>query len=308
MKARCTVNAMGPALLLAALVLLEASPMTEAQAQNAEPVAASKEYTYKQTPQGDLKIFVDFPAGWSAADKRPAIVFFFGGGWNAGSVGQFADQARYLADRGLVAARADYRVKTRHGVTPDKCVEDAKTAMRWVKAHAAELGIDPDKVIASGGSAGGHLAACVATTPGLDAEGDDLSISTKPCALVLFNPVLNLTLAERLIERVDSKETAAAISPTLNLTRDTPAAIIFYGTEDQMLSMGKEYCTKAKALGVRAEMYTGEGQAHGFFNKPPWKQTTLLKADEFLVSLGYLTGKPTVEAPAEGGELKRWEQ
>ncbi|MGD8237009.1 MAG: alpha/beta hydrolase [Armatimonadota bacterium] len=294
-------------LLVAALVLVGANRVNDAQAQDAEPGVTSKQYTYKQTPQGELKIFVDVPPGWSATDKRPAIVFFFGGAWHSGSVAQFADQARYLAGRGLVAARADYRVKSRQDVTPDKCVEDAKTAMRWVKAHAAELGVDPEKVIGSGGSAGGHVAACTALIPGVQAEGDDLSISTRPCALVLFNPVLNMAGSERMIERVGSKEMAEAISPIHHLGKDAPPAIMFYGTKDRMLAMGEEYCPKAKELGVRAEMYTAEEQAHGFFNRAPWKQRTLYKADEFLASLGYLEGKPTLEVPAEGGELKRWE-
>jgi acetyl esterase/lipase len=178
--------------------------------------------------------------------------------------------------------------------------------MRWVYAHAAELGIDPDKVIGSGGSAGGHLAACAAMTPGLDAQGDDLSISTKPCALVLFNPVLDMTGSEEMIERVGSKETAELISPTLHMTKDAPPSIMFYGTKDRMLAMGEAYCTKAKELEVHAEMYTAEGEGHAFFNKAPWKEKTLYLSDEFLVKLGYLKGKPTLEVPAEGEEMKPW--
>jgi len=75
-------------------------------------------YIYKQTPQGELAMYVHFPKDWTANDKRPAIVFFFGGGWRTGKVEQFVPQAEYLASRGMVTARADYRVKTRHGTTP----------------------------------------------------------------------------------------------------------------------------------------------------------------------------------------------
>ncbi|HEV3028839.1 MAG TPA: alpha/beta hydrolase, partial [Planctomycetota bacterium] len=124
------------------------------------------EQVYKKTEQGDLKISISFPEDWKASDRRPVIVFFFGGGWTQGTVQQFAPQAAYLAKRGMVAARADYRVKSRHQVTPDKCVEDAKSAVRWLRKNAATLGIDPEKVVAAGGSAGGHLAACTATVLG----------------------------------------------------------------------------------------------------------------------------------------------
>jgi acetyl esterase len=119
---------------------------------------AKKEIVYKTIGERKLKMNVDFPPGWKKTDTRPVIVFFFGGGWNGGSVNAFARQAEYFSSRGLVCARADYRIKNKDGVTPDKCVEDARSAIRWVRANSAELGIDPQKLITAGGSAGGHLA------------------------------------------------------------------------------------------------------------------------------------------------------
>jgi acetyl esterase/lipase len=150
-----------------------------------------KTMTYKTVGDRQLNIHIHYPPGWKASDARPAIIFFFGGGWTSGKIEQFQPQAGYFAARGLVAARADYRVKSRDGVTPDKCVEDARSAVRWMRRNAKELGIDPQKLIASGGSAGGHLAACTMIAKSVEAEGDDLSISTIPQAMVLFNPVLN---------------------------------------------------------------------------------------------------------------------
>ena len=95
----------------------------------------------------ELQIHLNYPPGWKPGDKRAGIVFFFGGGWTGGSVEQFALQAEYFASRGLVAARADYRVKSRDQVTPDKCVEDARSAVRWMRKNAKLLGIDPKKLI-----------------------------------------------------------------------------------------------------------------------------------------------------------------
>jgi len=118
-----------------------------------------KTFTYTKTKQADLEIIVHFPPGWKETDKRPGIVFFFGGGWENGTIKAFEPQAQYLASRGMVAARADYRVKSRHGVTPKECVEDARNAMRWFRQNAGKLGVDPDRIVASGGSAGGHIAA-----------------------------------------------------------------------------------------------------------------------------------------------------
>ena len=150
-----------------------------------------KTMVYKTVGGRELQIHIHYPPGWKATDNRPAIIFFFGGGWNKGTVGQFLVQAEYFAGRGLVTARADYRVRSRDGVTPDKCVEDARTAVRWMRRNSKRLGINPRRLIASGGSAGGHLAACTMITKSVEADSDDLSVSTIPQAMVLFNPVLN---------------------------------------------------------------------------------------------------------------------
>jgi len=277
---------------LASITLLLAAAFSTGADQ-----AAVREHVYKTTPQGNLKILVHRPPGWKAGDRRPAIVFFFGGGWTGGSVGQFEDQAAYLATRGIVTARADYRVKSRHGVTPVACVEDAKSAVRWLRAHADELGIDPKRIAAAGGSAGGHIAACTALVPGHEAEGEDTGVSSRPNALVLFNPVLDMRKLAKYAERLDA-EARAAISPIRYVSKETPPAILFYGTKDRFLADGRAMLAEAKKHGNRVELYTAEGQPHAFFNRAPWKQLTAIEADKFLTSLGYLKGKPTLEPPA----------
>ncbi len=256
-----------------------------------------KEITYKTVGERELKLYINYPADWKPSDTRPAIIFFFGGAWTSGSVEQFEFQADYLARRGLVAARADYRIKNKDGVTPDKCVEDARSAVRWMRKNAKLLGIDPKKLIVSGGSSGGHLAACTMIEKSCEAAGDDLLISTIPQAMVLFNPVLNFELGE-IMQRVGvGKEIADKISPTKYLTKKSPPALILFGTDDGLKAHGDEYWSKAAELGVRAEKYLAEGQGHGFFNRSPWREQTLIAAYKFLASLGYLKGEPTVKVP-----------
>ena len=196
----------------------------------------------------------------------------------------------------MVAARADYRVKSKHGVTPKECVEDAKSAVRWMRQNAGKLGIDPHRIVAAGGSAGGHIAACTALTPGLEAEGEDTKVSSKPNALVLFNPVLRFSGIPELMERIGNDEALGkAISPTLHLTKDSPPTLIFFGTADRLAAMGDEFMKKSKEIGHKAELFTAEGQSHGFFNRPPWLDKTTQRMDEFLVSLGYIEGKSTTK-------------
>jgi acetyl esterase len=259
--------------------------------------AGVKEVTYKSTPQGDLSMLIHRPEDGKASDKRPAIVFFFGGGWTNGSPKQFESQAVYLAGRGMVAARADYRIKSRHGVAPDACVEDAKSAVRWLRAHAAEYGIDPHRIVAAGGSAGGHIAACTATTAGFEAKGEDLSVSSKPDALVLFNPVLLLDgpLAKRFLN--DDQELARRISPLSGVDSALPPTLLLYGSDDRLGEPAEPFMARAKDQGARVELYTADGVGHGFFNRPPWTARTLKRVDEFLGSLGYVQGPPTIEAP-----------
>jgi len=262
-----------------------------------------EEFVYKKTPQGDLRMHVHFPEGWDAADRRPAVVFFFGGAWRAGSVEQFLFQAEHFAGRGMVAARADYRVRSRHGTAPDKCVEDGKSVVRWLRAHAAKLGIDPQRIVAAGGSAGGHVAACTAVIPGFDADGEDTAVSARPNLLVLYNPVLDFAAIGR---RFGMEEIARKISPNHHLTRGVPATVIFFGTEDRLNEGGKAFIEKAGPLGIQAEMYMATDQKHGFFNRPPWLQRTTYLADEFLARHGYLQGPPTVTVPDDCPDMARW--
>lgn len=259
-----------------------------------EDSPSSKSFHFKKTKQADLSLTAFFPSDWKPDQKRPAIVFFFGGGWTKGTTKQFEPQSKYLAERGLVALCADYRVKSRHDVTPDVCVQDAKSAIRWVRKNAEILGVDPNRIIGAGGSAGGHLAACTGICEGLDSKDEDQSISSKPNLLVLFNPVLNFN-QPRLTERLgDNAELANAISPTQHLAKDSPPVLILFGTDDKLLAQGEEFMNRSKELGHRAEIYLAQGVGHGFFNKSPWQEKTIQRMDTFLVSHGYLkdsTGK-----------------
>ncbi len=260
---------------------------------------------YKQTPQGDLKLHFDFPPGWRASDSRPAIVFFFGGGWRAGKITHLSPQAEYLSGRGMVAVRADYRVSSRHGTSPDKCVEDGKSAIRWVRANARKLGINPDMIVGSGGSAGGHVAACATLVEGLEADGEDHSISSKPNLMVLFNPVMETTI-ERLVQRMGDEKMAALISPNKWINENTPPGIMFFGADDPLMELAINSLSLAADQGVHLELWTAEGQGHGFFNRSPWMEWTLSLTDQFLQKYGYLEGEAEIQ-PSEEHKMEKYQ-
>ena len=259
--------------------------------------------TYKTIGEVQLRLNIYEPPGHKASDKRPAIVFFFGGGWSAGTVMQFDRHSRYLATRGMVAVTADYRVRSRHGTTPFECVSDGKSAIRWVRANAKRLGVDPERIAAAGGSAGGHVAACTAFIEGLDEKTEDAAVSSKPNALVLFNPVIDTTTLGYGSQRLGAR--AREISPVHHVKPGAPPAVLFHGKADTTVphENAVRFRDVMKKAGNRCELMSFEGQAHGFFN---WGRSgnkafvaSVRRADEFLASLGYLKGPPTLELPQE---------
>jgi acetyl esterase/lipase len=254
-------------------------------------------HVYKKTAEGELYLYV-FQPQKGRQQNRPAAVFFFGGGWNGGTPKQFEEHASYLASRGMVGIVADYRVKSRQGTTPFECVKDGKSAIRWVRVHAGELGIDPDRIAAGGGSAGGHVAAATATVPGLEEKGEDSSVSCRPNALLLFNPVYDNGPEGYGHERV--KERYKEISPMHNIHKGTPPAIVFLGTKDTLIPVAtaEKYKELMEQAGSRCDLHLYEDQPHGFFNRRKSEEhflKTVTEMDRFLESLGYLKGEPTIK-------------
>jgi len=275
---------------------------------------------YKQIGDVTLNAYMFNPVGHSPSDQRPAVVFFFGGGWKGGTPGQFYAQCKYLSERGIVAMTMDYRVLSRHGVPASACVSDAKSAIRWVRSNSKRLGVDPNRIVAAGGSAGGHLAAATALVPKQDEEDEDHQIASTPNALVLFNPAVQLaafgdfspfekaTLAD-IAERTGGDP--IAISPIHHVRKGLPPTIIFHGTNDDAVphSTVARFTKEMKQLGNRCQLVSFDGQPHGFFN--PGRggskkskaaavanyRETMRHCDQFLISLKYLTARPSADFP-----------
>jgi acetyl esterase/lipase len=253
----------------------------------AETLIPDEQKTYKKVGNVELQLHIFNPEGHKASDRKPAIVVFCGGGWSGGTPSQFYPQCDYLAKRGMVAISAEYRVKSRNGTSPLECVKDGNSAVRWVRSHADKLGIDPSKLAAGGGSAGGHVAAATGTTKGILEKGEDVSVSSKPDALVLFNPVYDNGPKGYGHSRV--KDYWKQISPMHNLDKETPPTIVFLGTKDKLIPVAtaKKYRLLMKEAGVRSELFLYKEQAHGFFNTSKYDET-VKEMDRFLVSLGFL--------------------
>ena len=292
-------------LSLSLVLLILLIPPCPVQAD--EPVGSRQE-VYKQV--GDLQLSATiYELEQSGIRNRPAIIFYFGGGWRSGSVNQFRYQSEYLARHGMVAIVPDYRVSSRHMTTVVDCVADAKSAIRWARANARRLRIDPDRIAAGGGSAGGHLAAATALLPGLEEEGEKARISSQPDALLLFNPALDLrrdafpaSFTESRYDEIRGRlgGTVEQLSPQHHLRPDLPATIIFHGRADTTIPYQtvEKYQAGARSHGNRCELVGYDDAGHGFFNFGRDNNRafidTMQRSHRFLADLGYLETKSDV--------------
>ncbi len=165
--------------------------------------------------------------------------------------------------------------------------------MRYIKLNAKKFRIDTTKIIACGGSAGGHLAASTAFVSYYNEDTDDLNISTKPHALILFNPVINNGPNGYGYDRIGNEY--SHFSPIHNITKGAPPTIILIGTKDQLIPIEtiNTYKTKMDSINSLCKIKFYTNQKHGFFN---YKHTsnyhqTLKDVNLFLNELGYLKTK-----------------
>lgn len=271
-------------------VYSEQAIAAQTEAGNHEP---DRVEVYKTVGEVALRMHI-FDQNPEGSADRPAIVFFFGGGWVGGNPKQFFPHCRYLAERGMIAMSAEYRVKNTHQTTPFDCVKDGKSAVRWIRKNAERLRIDPKRVAAGGGSAGGHVAAATGTVSGLDDDVDS-SMSPVPNALILFNPVYDNGPDGYGYDGV--KDRYMEISPLHNIREGMPPAIVFLGTNDKLIPVatGEQFKRRMFEVGAKSELILFEGQGHGFFNhgrsENRFYNETVAHMDRFLMSLGFLSAK-----------------
>jgi len=292
--------------LLFALLLLSIPSLAQNTAKKKSGLGADappgKPYIYKESAGKPRQMEIYFPPGHDAAKaKVPGMILFHGGAWGGGSLGQFRIACAYFASRGLVCATAEYQMlskadaaKLPAGETKKRvCVTDAKSAIRWFKQHAGELGIDPRRIITGGGSAGGHISALATMNPGLNDPADPKDIDTSVVAYVWFNPAFATD---------DHKD--PEIDILRHLKADLPPAIAFFGDKDTWKKGWDTAYAKWKALGTKTiDLQIAPGQSHSFFNNGPWQTVTLIAADKFLVKQGLLSGEPLKTMPVSGEVL-----
>ncbi|MEW6997817.1 alpha/beta hydrolase [Colwelliaceae bacterium BS250] len=266
---------------------LDNDKVSKTETKSAKDIKPSEIIEYKNIDGISLSLHVFYPQDHKATDNTPAMVFFHGGGWNGGSPHHFYRQSQHLANKGMVAISAQYRVKKQHNTTPKESLKDGKSAMRWVRSHAQELGINPNMIAAGGGSAGGHVAAATGTATAFEEDTDDKSISYRPDALVLFNPVFDNGPGGYGHGSV--KAYWQQFSPLHNVTKDTPPTIGMFGEKDTAIKVKSalKFETLMKEFGTTVEVHIYKDQPHGFFNEAKYDET-VLAMDKFLTKQGFI--------------------
>jgi acetyl esterase len=280
---------------------------------------ASTAVTYKTVNGVALQIHVYTPPDLKSDERRPALFFIHGGGWVAGNPYLHALECVYFSRLGMVTAAINYRLLPDVGGTPDHpvpkigplslatspadCLADAKSAMRYFRAHAAEFHVDPDKIIVCGDSAGAHLAAALASIKGYDDPADDQSVSTRPAAVILMCPAFDLVTGWKNGQVMAQKAglDIVAFSPALQADKDFPPALLLAGSVDGISTKPSEqFIERIKGFGGDAELVEFAGQGHGFYQRSPMDphfQAVIYFMDKFLTRLGYLSPHESIPAP-----------
>lgn len=233
--------------------------------------------------------------------KVPGVMLFHGGSWKGGSPAQFRAACAYLASRGLVCATVGYQLPDKSAIAamPEGqsfkrlCVTDAKSAIRWFKRNASDLGIDPARIIAGGGSAGAHISALATLNSGLNDPSDPEGIDTSVVAYLWFNPAFS-----------PGDKSDPEIDILKHIKVDMPPTIVFFGDKDSWKPGWDTAYAEWNKIGVKSiTCRIAAGEDHGFFNEPAWRSVTLIAADKFLVEHGLLSGKPSLKMPESGETL-----
>ena len=277
-----------------------------------------QELVYKQINNTALKIYYAKPAIAKAGKKYPAIIWIHGGGWTGGNADIFFAHAKYFALRNAVGISIEYRLVTPNGNSVIDCLADCKSAIRYLRAHAAELNIDPNNIIVAGDSAGGHLAACLGIIDGFNDSKDNLSFSAIPNAMILYNPCTDFTQlplgktvlkhklsnfknADTAIMKEDDIQLAKALSPMFHIHAKLPPTLVLHGLNDKVIlpQQSIQFTDSMKKYSNTCELILLENTRHAFV-VPNYTASeemvvnAITEADKFLIARGILKGKPTL--------------
>lgn len=256
---------------------------------------------YKTIDTVQLTAHVFYKPSTLTKTGNTALALFHGGGWAFGKPDEFFNACKRYANLGFVAISFQYRLvrdtgsKPEKDVTPVDCVIDVRSALRWLREHAKEFGVDSAKIVAGGQSVGGQLVLCAAMLDTPNDPKDNLRISPAPNAILSWSGTVN-TLEPWCDRLLGNKRSQIwSISPAHNLKPNLPPVIAFHGTKDTMVDFWTVsfFGDEMRALGNHFEIHPYEGRQHYLGDPDPhyarlFDEEILMKTDDFLRRFGFM--------------------
>ena len=262
------------------------APLHRVLRHAASRLEPDRKVVYKMV--GDRKLHLHIFNPESKTKNHPVFMIIHGGGWTGGEPRKFYTIAEHFARKGIMGISLEYRLMSRkQGTTVFDCVKDGRTAVRYLREHADELGIDPDRIVVAGGSAGGHVAVGTALLD-FDESGEDVSVSSSPSGLVLLNPVIDTSKAGYGQTKIG--ERWRELSPVHQVKAGLPPTILFHSTGDTVTPYAgaRRFANLSREAGNECELITYEGGRHGYFifDLPAYRGV-LSRLAEFLESRSF---------------------
>ena len=233
------------------------------------PIAAklepARKLVYKSVYGRQLQLHVFEPIGHQPTDRRPAILGIHGGGWVAGEPRRFYPFAAFFARHGIVGISLEYRLRTPDDkTTVFDCVRDGRSAMRYLRQHADELGIAAHQIGVAGASAGGHIAIGTALFNGFNDVSDNLSVSCRPDLIVLYYPVIDTSPAGYGQSKIGRRW--REISPVAQVRPNMAPTLIFHGTGDTVTPFAgaQQFHQQMIHDGNQCDLVTHPNGRHGY--------------------------------------------
>lgn len=257
-------------------------------ARHLEP---TRRVVYKTVDDRQLSLDIFDPEPARSGGPRSGFVVIHGGGWGAGNPRAMYPFTAWAAKIGIVGISVQYRLyQPGTAETVFECVKDARSAVRYVRAHAVELGLDARKIVVGGASAGGHLAAATALLA-FDTAGENTGVSCRPDALVLFSPVIDTSPAGYGQAKIGARW--RELSPVDQVRPGLPPTLIFHGTGDATTPFAgaRRFHEAMQAAGNRSELVAEAGAQHTYmFKDASYYADTERRLAAFFASLGFLPG------------------
>ena len=246
----------------------------------------------------ELRCDVYHPPG--SPEAAPAVILVHGGGWRTGDRTQLRGYGILLGREGYVCVAPEYRLVPASPWPAQ--IHDVKAAIRWTRAHAVELGIDPARVVIEGNSAGAHLALMAAGTPGhaaFEGDGGNAGVATDVTAVIAVYPPVVFSWPGWEPDRVPlmalaeagTGELAVEVSPLTYVTGGFPPTMLVHGTADQTVPVAASLrmYEALTAAGVPVDLHLYAEQPHAFDAEPRYGRQC---AAEMQLFLERYAGKP----------------